>query len=205
MAALARRISSILLATILVLGLFAPAASASVAGDLLALMNAERAAHGLAPVATHADLVDDAAAWSQHLMAQGSLSHNPNLAGVVPSWDKLGENVGVGPSAASLHNSFMSSSSHRANILGDYDYVGIAVAAESETRVWVTVVFLKAKQAPAAEEDPTPYAEEQPAPAGQQPVAATATTRKVAASPAPAPTPPPTIRFVRTKIGPIAD
>ena len=37
----------------------------------------------------------------------------------------------------------MASPSHRANILGDYNQVGIGVSVADDGRLWVTVVFMK--------------------------------------------------------------
>ena len=58
------------------------------------------------------------------------MSHDPNLvanvARVVPDWRRVGENVGVGYDVTQLHNAFMGSSGHRANIMGDYNQVGSA-------------------------------------------------------------------------------
>lgn len=205
MAALAKRFASVLLTTTLLIGALAPAASAaSPESELLSLMNSERAASGLGPVATHPDLVDDAAAWSHHLMAQGSLSHNPNLAAVTASWDKLGENVGVGATISSLHSAFMSSSSHRGNVLGDYTHVGIAVVEESPTRMWVTVVFMKARGDSSGEE-PLPYSEEVPTTADQQPIADAPATASPVAAPAPAPQPARVAVYVRNGTQPFVD
>lgn len=210
MAALARRLSSILLTATMIITVFAPAASAGThEGDLLALMNAERSASGLAPVAMHSDLTDDALAWSAHLMAQGSLSHNPSLASVTTGWDALGENVGVGTSAGSLHHAFMTSASHRANVMGDYDYVGIAVVEETSTKLWVTVVFMKQlgyQPEPAVE--PVPYAEDQPAPrpAPQAPVAAAPATKPTPApAPVTAPQPVMVVGYAHTAAQPVVD
>ena len=209
MAALARRFATVLLSTTLLIGVLTPAASAaSHAGDLLGLMNAERAAAGLAPLATHPDLIDDAATWSQHLMDQGSLSHNPNLAAVTASWDKLGENVGVGATIASLHSAFMGSSSHRGNVLGDYDHVGIAVVEETPTKLWVTVVFMKSMGSTAPADEPVPYSQERPTTADQQPVAAAPSVEApapVAPAPAPAPKPALVVGFARTSAQPVVD
>lgn len=216
MAALARKLSSVLLTATLIVGVMAPSVSAgSHEGDLLALMNAERAAAGLAPVSIHSDLTDDAQAWSQHLLEQGSLSHNPKLSSVTTNWDKLGENVGVGTSAASLHNAFMASASHRGNVMGDYDYVGIAVVEETSTKLWVTVVFMKSlgsapESAPEPVDEPVPYAEDLPVPgpAPQAPVAAAPAARPAAARvavPAPPPAPALVIGFARTGAQPVVD
>lgn len=199
MAALAKRFATVFLSTALLIGALTPAASAaSHEGELLALMNAERAAGGLAPLAMHPDLADDAAAWSNHLMAKGSLSHNPNLAAVTASWDKLGENVGVGATISSLHGAFMSSASHRGNVLGDYGHVGIAVVEESPTKLWVTVVFMKALGDGSIEEEPVPYSEERPTTGDQQPVAAAPATKNPIPASAPMPSQPavPFVAFV---------
>jgi hypothetical protein len=174
MAALAKRLISVLVTATIAVVMLAPAASAADAeNQILNLLNGARAANGLAPVEMHADLADDAMAWTLHMQGEGSLSHNPNLAAVTTGWDKLGENVGVGTSTQALHDAFMASSSHRGNILGDYNYVGIAVVAETPTKLWVTVVFMKSLGASVAEPadagDPDPYAKEQPEPATQQP------------------------------------
>lgn len=215
MAALARRIVSTLVTAVLVIGGLAPAASAASAeGDLLSLINAERTANGLGSLSMYADLTDDALAWSQHLMDQGSLSHNPNLASATSSWAKLGENVGVGPNIAALHTAFMASSSHRGNVLGDYDKVGIAVVEESPSKLWVTVVFMKSlgggpvDDDPAAEnptgEDPVPYSDQGPQPSNEQPVAETRNTRTPPPSPpAAAPAPVQIVRAVCTGGQPI--
>lgn len=41
-----------------------------------------------------------------------------------------------------LHQAFMDSPGHRANILGDYNQVGIGVVVDGDT-TWVTVNFLQ--------------------------------------------------------------
>lgn len=184
------------------------ATAASYESDALALLNAERAASGLSPVTTHSDLTDDALAWSQHMLAEGSLTHNPSLSTVTTGWDKLGENVGVGVTIESLHTAFMNSAGHRGNILGDYDYVGIAVVAETSTKLWITVVFMKALgSTPVTEtkDNPEPYATQEPAPAGEQPIAAAPRTAVARVVPVVTPAPAPMITFVRSGAAPIAD
>ncbi len=207
MAALARRFASVFLTAAMVVGVMAPGASAaSHEGDALALLNAARAASGLAPVAMHSDLTDDASAWSQHMLSEGALTHNPNLSSVTTGWDKLGENVGVGVSIDSLHTAFMKSSGHRGNILGDYDYVGIAVAEETESKLWITVVFMKSLGSVGPPvDDPEPYADTEPAPVSEQPIAETPRTGAPAATPVAALAPAPSIVFVRNGTSAIAD
>jgi hypothetical protein len=169
------------------------------------MLNQARAASGLAPVTMSADLTDDALAWSKHMKAEQELSHNPNLSAVASDWDKLGENVGVGTSIASLHEAFMNSASHRGNILGDYDSVGIAVVAETPTKLWITVVFMKSLNA--GTDDPEPYAKEQPPAATGRPAANPATDPAAtpAKSPVVATAEPVVVRIVSVRTyGPIA-
>jgi hypothetical protein len=156
----------------------------------------------------HYDLTDDALAWSLHMQEQDLLSHNPNLAAVNEIWDELGENVGVGTSISTLHTAFMASPGHRANILGDYDYVGIAVVEERSTKLWITVVFmksLKATPAPPSGDDPEPYSEEQPVVTMDEPVGSEPSARVAAVANNPAPQPRVHVFFVRAGASPIAD
>lgn len=211
MAALANRIATLLFTTALVFGVAAPSAVASsYETEALALLNSARAAEGLAPVSMHSDLTDDALAWTLHMQGDGRLSHNPNLAAVTGDWDKLGENVGLGTSISALHDAFMDSPGHRGNILGDYDSVGIAVVAETESKLWITVVFMKSLPtstlAP-SDEDPQPYAEEQPPVSNGEPIAvpASSPTPRVDAI-VPMAQAPAVVRIVSVRVlGPIAD
>ena len=206
MAALARRIVSVLLTTALAVAVMAPAATAaSHESDSLALLNAERRAAGLSPLTMHSDLIDDALAWTRHMQGQGSLSHNPNLAAVSANWEKLGENVGLGTSIAALHDAFMASSGHRGNILGDYDSVGIAVVEETPSKLWITVVFMKtfgSSPAPSGDAEPEPYSDVQPVIDNDQPAAIESAPATAAA---PVPAPEADITFVCSGVSPIAD
>ena len=122
-----------------------PGAFAATEDSLLNKINTARSANGLPALASHWDLADDAEAHSKRMMDADKLYHNSNLAGVTSGWLALGENVGVGPSANSIHTAFMNSSSHRANIMGDFTHAGVGAVRESDNKVWVTVVFMKAK------------------------------------------------------------
>jgi uncharacterized protein YkwD len=68
-------------------------------------------------------------------------SNMDSLARRVTRWRTLGENVGMGYGVSSLHQAFMASPGHRANILaGDYRHVGVGTAQRHGT-LFVTVVF----------------------------------------------------------------
>jgi hypothetical protein len=143
----ARKIAIVLVALlVMTVGLALPA-QAGAEGDLLSKINASRAAAGLAPVTMHSDLVPDARNHSAEMMAAGRIYHTSNLGGVASGWEALAENVGAGPSVSSLHTAFMNSAGHRANILGDYNYVGVGVASEGDM-LWVTVIFMRKGSAP---------------------------------------------------------
>lgn len=173
--------------TALVVGWSVPA-QAGAEESFVAKINAERSAQGLAPVQVYWDLVDDARAHSQRMMGDSDLFHNPNLGDVTSGWRGLGENVGVGGSVAALHQAFMNSPVHRRNILGDFNYVGVGVVVESDTKMWVTVVFMKGSSGLVGGETTTTTASVQldPAPPPDQPSPSVAAA---AATPAP-PRPP---------------
>lgn len=136
-----------MVAILLIVGI-APGAFAASEDSLLSKLNAERSSRGLGTLASHWDLVDDAESHSHRMMDADDLHHNPNLGSVTTGWLALGENVGLGPSVNSIHTAFMNSPAHRGNILGDFTHVGIGAVRESENKLWVTVVFMKAADAP---------------------------------------------------------
>jgi len=143
----ARKTAIVLVAlVVMTFGLALPA-QAGTEGDFLSRINASRAAAGLAPVSMHSDLVPDARSHSAEMMAAGQIFHSSNLGSVASGWEALAENVGAGPSAASLHTAFMNSAGHRANILGNYNHVGVGVATEGDL-IWVTVIFMRKGSVP---------------------------------------------------------
>jgi hypothetical protein len=175
--------------TVMFMGMAIPAIAGG-EGTLLGRINSSRSASGLAPLEAYWDLTDDARAHSARMMDRGSIYHNPSLASVTGVWEKLGENVGAGIDLNALHDAFMGSSGHRANILGDYNYVGVGVKTDATGVSWVTVVFMKAApglnggspttttQAPATTTTTT-----------QAPATTTTTTQAPAPTPAPVPEP----------------
>ncbi|MBT8240199.1 MAG: CAP domain-containing protein, partial [Acidimicrobiia bacterium] len=117
-------------------------ASATDESSMVSLINSERAAHGLGTLDVYWDLVDDARAWTGSMISDGYISHNPNLAGVTTGWSTLGENVGVGPNVDRLHTAFMDSPGHKANILGNYNYIGVGADRSPDGNLYITVVFM---------------------------------------------------------------
>jgi hypothetical protein len=143
----ARQVSIVVMAIVVMsIGLALPA-HAGTEGAFVSKINASRAAAGLPPLSTHSDLIPDARAHSAEMLAAGQIYHTTDLGGVASGWEALGENVGAGPSVDSLHTAFMNSSGHRANILGDFNYVGVG-AVEQDGVIWVTVIFMRKDAAP---------------------------------------------------------
>ena len=103
----------------------AGADSASEAG-FVAEINATRAANGLNALTVDGGLRSWARTHTQHMMDAGEIYHSTASelkAAGGSGWSKLGENVGRGGTVSSLHAAFMASPGHRANILGEYNYV----------------------------------------------------------------------------------
>ena len=104
--------------------------------------NRERTARGLAPLAWNAALAEAARQHALLLAQQNALSHQfPGEAGLADRAARAGarfstiaENVALGPSAESLHQQWMKSPPHRANLLDpEMNSAGIAVAKRNGT------------------------------------------------------------------------
>jgi uncharacterized protein YkwD len=107
--------------------------------ELFASVNQARRAQGLAPLRWDESLATAARRHAEVMAEHGSAQHGfegePSLsarvkqAGVHFSW--LSENVIQGPSPEFIHEQFMKSPPHRANILDrDMDSVGIGVVEQ---------------------------------------------------------------------------
>jgi len=68
--------------------------------------------------------------WAEFMAVNCTLGHSRNYATANPyRWRGLAENVGRGTSLTSMHNAFMNSASHKANILNpNFNYTGTGVA-----------------------------------------------------------------------------
>lgn len=156
----------------------------------VALLNQERAAAGVPAVRVATDLTAAARRHSDRMADAQSLHHSPDLGGSVQGWQKLGENVGRGPTVASIHQALVASPGHRRNMLdSDFTQVGVGVEFRDDT-VWVTQIFRTPAPAPAPattspEPRPAPAPQATTAPAPAAPAARPAT----AAPPAPPATP----------------
>jgi hypothetical protein len=118
----------------------------------LSAINSTRSSAGLPALKMDGGLQSHARRHASDMVAADEIYHSSNSelqAAAGSGWDKLGENVGRGGTVSSLHQAFLESSSHRANIHGDYNLVGIGTDTAEDGRLYVTVVFMKKGSAPA--------------------------------------------------------
>ena len=120
------------------LGLAAAAAHAQNVAEqyLLAAANQDRAAHGLGPVHFESHLIRAAMTHNYEMVRHHGISHQfagePDLAARAGAagaqFSMVSENVAEAPNSAMIHDLWMNSAGHRANLLDPaVDSVGISV------------------------------------------------------------------------------
>ena len=115
---------------------------------MIADINASRAASGLPRLRENFTLDKKADDWAKHLRDVCDLSHSRLSDGAPNEWVKLGENVGYGGSIDQVHEAYMNSPGHRANIL-DPSYQSVGSAAvwgdcpDGTHRVFTVQEFMK--------------------------------------------------------------
>ena len=151
---------ALLAACLVVAAIVLPAGEAGASSEwidaerrFLGLLNEERADQGLPAMEVSLQMVRIARDWSETMALEDTLYHRPELqTQVFGPWQSLGENVGRAghtPGAPTdgtvdrLHQAFMDSPPHRANVLGDFNQVGVGVRVAEEGTLWVTFNFLK--------------------------------------------------------------
>ncbi len=111
-----------------------------------ALINQDRVAAGLAPLGWSGCLANIAAQNAQRMVLQGAISHAGGAQADLGCGlgSSAGENVGYwsgGINDGQLNTMFMNSPGHRANIMGNYHYVGTAWAVAPNGNAYVAVEF----------------------------------------------------------------
>ncbi|GAC1590779.1 MAG: hypothetical protein NVS3B21_08650 [Acidimicrobiales bacterium] len=142
-------------------------AHADPASDFISRTNALRASKGLPALVSDGRLTSIAQRWAAHMAATGTLSHNGDLQNELPSdWIKYGENVGDGPSVDSIHQAFVNSPHHYANLVDpDFRSIGVAVVIDGRNLLWVVEDFMLEGQSP----PPPPPSQPPPPPPTQSP------------------------------------
>jgi hypothetical protein len=120
--------------------------------------NSSRSAYGLPPLSVAGDLTSIARQHAARMAASRAIFHNQSLTSQVCCWTDLGENVGAGSTVDGIHQAFMASPEHRANILSSrYTQIGVGTARGSDGRLYVDEVFRRPDGAtPAAVLPPPP-------------------------------------------------
>lgn len=130
-------------------------------GELRRLHDQARADAGVAPLREDPAFDQVSRAWAANLAQTGNLAHNPSYVGqiarYVPDWQRMTENVGYASSASQLHQAYMNSPGHRANILDrSVQRVGIGCVRDADGRMWSALNFVDAASA-ITDRRPTPF------------------------------------------------
>jgi hypothetical protein len=149
----------------------------------VALVNDARARAGIAPLTVDAELTALARDWAAQMAAAGGISHAPRIsAGVTQDWQKVGENVGRGPSVDPIMDAFIASPKHFENLMDPaFTKIGVGVVW-SGTTLYTTHRFMQLRG-----QAPPPPATEPPAPSAPP---TTPSGPPVTAAPAPTTAPP---------------
>lgn len=140
-------IVALLVVAITIIGWSPPANAADPSAEsaFVARINSLRESKGLNPLQVDSELVGVARRWTDRMVGNGHISHNPNLAGDVDEdWIKLGENVGVGANVDQLMDAFIASPEHYKNLVDpSYEYVGVGVSYDDAGRMYTTHNFMQ--------------------------------------------------------------
>ncbi len=110
------------------------------------LINEDRTAAGLQELVAVADVREVAYAWSVQMATERVMSHNPDFASQITNWTRVAENVGwtsvhdptdptvVRAAVELLHEAFMASPDHRANIMDpELEHIGLGVEVRADS------------------------------------------------------------------------
>jgi hypothetical protein len=200
---LLRRVTVVVVALLALVGgpLGRDAALAGPVQDLTAMTNADRVAKKLRALSTAEDLGRFAQQRAEEMARSGRLAHTVGLGTKITGWQRLGENVGRGPTLQEIQTAFMASPSHRENILDpDFTQIGVGVTSDGKDYLYVAVIFrlpsgAAATPAPAPTSPPTTRASAAPRPRPKPTTTTQAPTTTTQAptttTTAPPPPPPP--------------
>ena len=111
------------------------------------LINGERLRRNIPAVREASDLDRLARAHSQQMASSGRIYHSTDY-NLICCWTEYGENVGMGPTLQAVHDAFMASPAHRANILCRcFHEVGTG-EAWSKGVIFVTEIYLARSRIP---------------------------------------------------------
>ena len=141
-----RRLLSVAAAAVAAIALSACLSVSASQNEDISLINQARTANKVRTLVGQQAAANKAQAWSAHMARTGVLEHTGGGTKVDPKpltgWCAYGENVGYGPSVAAVHQAFLNSPPHKANMLGKFNAVGTGVTLKGRT-VWVTEIYLR--------------------------------------------------------------
>ena len=169
------------------------AADPGTEAQFVSRINSLRASKGLRQLQVDGELTGVARRWTDQMVANGGISHNPNLGSQVSgNWTKLGENVGVGYDVDGLMRAFIDSPAHYRNLVDpDWNYVGVGVSYGSDGRLYTTHNFMAKPSGGGAPPPPPPPPPRSSTPSTSPPTTAApppTTTTTTAPPPEPEPT-----------------
>jgi uncharacterized protein YkwD len=178
----------------------APSSDPGIESQFVGRINSLRASKGLRQLQVSGELVGVARSWTDHMVSQGQISHNPNLGSQVGgAWTKLGENVGVGHDVDGLMQAFINSPAHYANLVDPaWTHVGVGVSHAPDGRIYTTHNFMALGGGGAPPPPPPPSPPATSAPPTSAPPPTTTTT-----APPPPPEPHPTTERVTAVLDPL--
>lgn len=179
-----------------------PASDPGAESQFVSKINNLRASKGLSQLQVSGELTGVARRWTDRMVSDGQISHNPNLGSQVSgNWTKLGENVGVGYDVDGLMQAFINSSAHYANLVDPaWTHVGVGVTITGAGEIYTTHNFMAlGGGAPPPPPPPPPPATTAP------PVTSPAPTTTAPPPPPkpPAPKPHPTMERVTAVLEPL--
>jgi uncharacterized protein YkwD len=119
-----------------------PSPAPDQAARSFALLNSWRAQNGLPGLAYTGDAAAKAQAHAEEMAAAHKLWHT-NLSSGLGGWSAWAENVGYAGSADSVHQMFMASSGHNANMLSpNMTNVGVGAAISDDGYVYICQDFV---------------------------------------------------------------
>jgi uncharacterized protein YkwD len=165
---------AVLALTAIVLPVLSAKASSNDADSSRSLANSARVSKGLSTLKDTSGLNIVAQRHAERMADADMIFHNENRKSEADAegvnWTLIGENVGVGKDAASVHDGFMASPGHRDNILyADYNSIGVGAAVGKDGSIFITQLFARVEGAakpqapkPAPVAEPKPQVVEQP-------------------------------------------
>ncbi|MDQ1436070.1 MAG: hypothetical protein QOF59_2886 [Actinomycetota bacterium] len=117
--------------------------SGLMAADLLRRINDERSIRHLAPMTWDPNLANYASVWSADMASHGF--RHSSIGNLLGTYNYVGENIAAGSAGTlegSLHDAWMHSDGHRANILAPgFTRVGVGVFCTSNGSIYLTQDF----------------------------------------------------------------